>query len=270
MKGVKYVYKRDFFWRTWRLINNTNNTVICYKCNSFNSSSSQCGYWVIEEKPPPCPHEIFSLTDSKTLCVVNYTGFHNASQSCPSKIHLEELLETCNNPIMTKWRIQRNYSAADQSAIDVCQGSESCEMTTIYTINKDSIIFRLINSTNHIFYSRVMKSGNKNYACDEDCGYFNPLTQAIRKNNQHLVLNLLNYNLKNKREDIISKKIVNKSKINDPLKKSVFKYGLHYKQVSKKQYTDKKPNIVNNSKSLCKILQDSYLDVKENYSDYDF
>lgn len=51
MKGVKYIFKRGFHWRTWRDIENEGNkTIICYKCKGVgNTSCKNCltsGYWV--------------------------------------------------------------------------------------------------------------------------------------------------------------------------------------------------------------------------------
>lgn len=52
MKGSKYIFKRDFFWRTWREVKNETgySSVICYKCQSIiNETCVKChsgGYWV--------------------------------------------------------------------------------------------------------------------------------------------------------------------------------------------------------------------------------
>lgn len=52
MKGVKYIYKRDAHWRTWREVDddNGNKTIVCYKCeNLVNISCTNChssGFWV--------------------------------------------------------------------------------------------------------------------------------------------------------------------------------------------------------------------------------
>lgn len=89
-------------------------------------------FQVIDEKPP-CPYEIYSVIKPKILCVVNITEFHKPFKPCPQVISLEKLLETCNNPIVTKWRIIRNYSSKENT-IGICQGRDSCEITTLYLV----------------------------------------------------------------------------------------------------------------------------------------
>lgn len=52
MEGMKYNYKRDVYWRTWRKVINTKGVEIyvCYKCNNpvqINVTGCQnCGMWV--------------------------------------------------------------------------------------------------------------------------------------------------------------------------------------------------------------------------------
>lgn len=53
MDGMKYNYKRDIFWRTWRTmprVNNATAEIVCYKCNNLfyvNATQGQnCGTWV--------------------------------------------------------------------------------------------------------------------------------------------------------------------------------------------------------------------------------
>lgn len=51
MKGVKYLYKRDYFWRTWREVKSVSGKdIVCYKCqNIIRANCSNChsgGYWV--------------------------------------------------------------------------------------------------------------------------------------------------------------------------------------------------------------------------------
>nr|XP_034838759.1 uncharacterized protein LOC117994894 [Maniola hyperantus] len=97
MKGVKYIFKRDFFWRTWRQVeNNGRLTVVCSGV------------------------KITGMASVKTVDI----GGH-------------------------------------------------------LTILPDLIVFIIINSTNHIFYSRVMKNGFKNYVCD--CGIIDPKTNLISR-----------------------------------------------------------------------------------------
>ncbi|XP_047522277.1 uncharacterized protein LOC125061106 [Pieris napi] len=288
MNGVTYVYKRGFHWRTWRKINiNNNETVVCYKCQNYlNASCAKCynGYWIID-KSPPCPYEIYSLIQPKILCVINITQYYKPFEHCPQIISLDKLMETCSNPMETKWRILRNYSGSENS-IKICQGRDNCEMTTLYSINQDSITFRIINSTNQIIYSRVMKSGQTNYACVDDCGYITPHHDIV-KNDKHIILDLL-HNLKNKRENLKEKFITSKvhqlatSSGKKPLpnildfknnaitiykkpKKKMFKYssGEWFKPV-KSVMINKKPV---NEKTQCKKIQDFYEEV-ENGSDY--
>lgn len=52
MRGLKYTYKRDTFWRTWRKVHYpANDSVICYRCeNTVNFTNCQYGgYWVRRE-----------------------------------------------------------------------------------------------------------------------------------------------------------------------------------------------------------------------------
>lgn len=52
MKGVKLIYKRDMFWRTWRVVSFSDNSkrALYYKCTHIiNSNCSDCfggGFWV--------------------------------------------------------------------------------------------------------------------------------------------------------------------------------------------------------------------------------
>lgn len=53
MQGMKYNYKRDLFWRTWRsvpLVNGATKDIVCYKCNNLKladgTACHSCGTWV--------------------------------------------------------------------------------------------------------------------------------------------------------------------------------------------------------------------------------
>lgn len=52
-------------------------------------------------------------------------------------------------------------------------------------------MFRIINSTNDVIYSRIMKPKNRNYICVKDCGRFNPNTRKVTKVDKPLKLDLL-------------------------------------------------------------------------------
>lgn len=52
MRGLKYTYRRDTYWRTWRLVNYPKEAkVICYRYeNSVNFKNDHSGYWVSSKK----------------------------------------------------------------------------------------------------------------------------------------------------------------------------------------------------------------------------
>ncbi|CAK1592289.1 unnamed protein product [Parnassius mnemosyne] len=158
---------------------------------------------VIEEKPPPCPYEILSMTNDNQICTVYYTQYNNLSGLCPTLVNLNDLSETCRNPIETEWKITRKYNDndAETTLAVICGGRKSCHIFTSYMVLPDSIIFRIVNETNHVIYSRVMKKGQKNYACIEDCGVLDNETKSVIKLEKPFILNLLEYaSHKNKRE----------------------------------------------------------------------
>ncbi|XP_045783398.1 uncharacterized protein LOC123879637 isoform X2 [Maniola jurtina] len=278
MKGVKYIFKRDFFWRTWRQVEeNGNFTVVCYRCQ--NNKDGKCqngGYWVIEEKPPPCPYEIFSVKTDWEICAVKYNQYPDPNSSCPSVINRLDLKAACDNPIKTRWRIARKFDeVSERNTIDViCQGRENCEISTLYTILPDMVVFRIINSTNHIIYSRVMKTGFKNYICIDDCGRIDPKTNLISRKEQPYRLDLFK---KNKREDLLSmtSKLPVKKKKCSKLKQSKgnFYFGLHLdidnkiipKENEPKRCLFKLKNSV--TKITCKKIAEKYFE-KENSRDY--
>ncbi|VVC91287.1 unnamed protein product [Leptidea sinapis] len=245
MKGVKYIFKRDFFWRTWRYLKNDKNaSVIYYKSvGNFNVSCPKCqysAYWIIEENPPPCPYEIISIQNPRNICTIHYNEIYKPLQSCRF-ITIERILETCNNPVETKWRIIRDYSVVPDLDLD---------------IKPDLIMFKMINSSNHIFFSRIMKPANKNYVCVNDCGLWDPNTKKVLKKESKVVLNLMNHRQKNKRE----------YKLNTPTmyQEGFEPNGLHYKMLVKPA-----GNLATaKSISSCKKIKDLYAEKEYQYFDY--
>lgn len=72
----------------------------------------------------------------------------------------------------------------------------------MFQINPDHVGFKIINSSNHITYSRVMKSTGENYACLKNCGIFDRKTNTVRKAEKPLKLNLLPNKKIEKREKL--------------------------------------------------------------------
>ncbi|KAF9818388.1 hypothetical protein SFRURICE_017810 [Spodoptera frugiperda] len=197
MDGMKYTYKRDFYWRTWRRVASHGGTerTVCYKCNNIVQvpGLQNCGMWTIEEKAPPCPYEFFSVITDKRLCGAYYTQYTDTRTSCPSIINFSDLTSTCDNPIETKWRFTKMYGVAEDSKNKniICDDQDSCEIITSYEMTPNYVIFRIINSTNDVIYSRIMKPNHMNYICIDDCGRFNQNTKKIGKIDIPLKLNLL-------------------------------------------------------------------------------
>ncbi|XP_050360298.1 uncharacterized protein LOC126780080 [Nymphalis io] len=139
MNGSKFIFKRDLFWRTWRVVETEfgNRSIICYKCQGFlNETRGKCrsgGYWVIEEKPLRCPYEILTLRTEQELCVVNNTQYYKPFDVCPSVITLRDLRISCGESIETIWRITKTYNVPERSTAVICQGRESCEISTLYS-----------------------------------------------------------------------------------------------------------------------------------------
>lgn len=69
-------------------------------------------------------------------------------------------------------------------------------------MSPEQVTFRIINGTNDVMYSRIMKPNNTNYICVEDCGRFNPNTRKVMKKDQPLKLDLLSSRM-NKRDDLL-------------------------------------------------------------------
>ncbi|XP_046976230.1 uncharacterized protein LOC124542307 [Vanessa cardui] len=287
MNGSKFIYKRDFFWRTWRMIENNsgNVSIICYKCESFvNETCPKCrsgGYWVIEEKPPKCSYEILSLKTNWELCIVNNAQYYNPFDVCPSVITVRDLRISCGDFIETVWRITKTYNVPERSTTVICQGRENCEVSTLYSIHNDSIVFRIIDSTNNVFYSRAMKSDNKNFVCYDDCGIFNPVTKEIKKREGPFVYDLLQNN-KNKRDDKYVNPKKEYKKKSTPLNfkgvtKSVHLLNnvLHYKDQRQNEDGNLQANLSHiaeankeSLKSPCMKLQEKYLNDYVDDSDY--
>nr|XP_021199769.2 uncharacterized protein LOC110383321 [Helicoverpa armigera] len=194
MSDMKYTYKRDMHWRTWRNIaNGSKNKIVCYKCNNLQVNGTgclNCGMWTIEERPPPCPYEFYSVVSDTDLCGVNYTQYSNIDSACPSVIKFSELTATCDNPIETYYKFSKMYGVTDSNENIICNGKDYCEISTIYEITPQHVIFRIINSTNDVIYSRIMKPNNNNYICIDDCGRFNPDTKKVARSDKPLKLNL--------------------------------------------------------------------------------
>ncbi|XP_013141807.1 PREDICTED: uncharacterized protein LOC106105896 [Papilio polytes] len=276
MKGVKYIFKRGFHWRTWRDIENEGNkTIICYKCKGVgNTSCKNCltsGYWVMEEKPPPCPYEILSVTNNNQICSIYFAQWNDVSSTCPTLINLNDLLSVCDNPLETEWKITSKYNdlESETTLADICKGRESCRILTLYTILPHSILFRIINRTNHIIYSRVMMNGHRNYACVDNCGIIDRKTNRIIKNDSPLIFDLLSTNSdthKNKREN----KINNTESTTDPALRSLFFLSKNVKYFNRDNIGKESMNHTLNpnskieevlTKSLCKKIEEMY---KEN------
>ncbi|XP_061727129.1 uncharacterized protein LOC133532458 isoform X2 [Cydia pomonella] len=207
MVGVKYTYKRDLDWRTWREVTypKKKKEVICYRCqNIVNLAESNCtncnigGYWVIEDNQPRCSYEILFFKNSKELCIAHFWQLNKAnSNSCPVVIPLDEIY-SCGVPMITKYVVNPDYSknVSERTLPAICQTRERCEFSTVYAVTPESIVFRIVNTTNNIIYSRIMKKNRKKYVCVDNCGIFNFDTMSAIRKEDHLVLNLLNSNKK--------------------------------------------------------------------------
>ncbi|XP_063392109.1 uncharacterized protein LOC134677564 [Cydia fagiglandana] len=215
MIGVKYTYKRDSDWRTWREVTypKKKKEVICYRCQNIVKPESNCsnchvgGYWVIEDKQPRCSYEILYFKNNKELCVAHFWQLNKArSNSCPAAIPLNEI-SSCGVPMITKYVVNADYSknVSERTLPAICQTRERCEFSTVYSVNPESIVFRIVNTTNNIIYSRIMKRNKKKYVCVDNCGIFNFDTLSATRKEDHLVLNLLNSN-KKKRDNPRPKK----------------------------------------------------------------
>ncbi|CAG5000195.1 unnamed protein product [Parnassius apollo] len=236
-------------------------------------------YWVIEEKPPPCPYEIMSMVNDNQICTAHYTQYNNLSDLCPTLMNLNDLLATCHNPIETEWKITRKYNDhdAEKTLAVICGGRDSCRIFTSYTVLPDSILFRIINETNHVIYSRVMKNGQRNYVCVEDCGVLDNATKSVIKLEKPFILNLLDYaSHKSKREDntVTTKTVTTtekKPKAENERKLLFLSKNMLYNKYLHKTVARNKKTIVkfitSNStvnkvesitKTLCKKLEDSF------------
>ncbi|CAB3258298.1 unnamed protein product [Arctia plantaginis] len=210
MKGVKYVYKRNMHWRTWRKVKIDNGVtkIVSYKCNNNlrknTTGCDNCGSWTLEESPP-CPVEIYSIIDDSWICVHDYLQpLEDFNDNCPSMIKFTDLPPTCDNPTDTIYRFTTDFDAAGKHNNIICEGKYYCEVLTTYLISKTNISFRIINSENKILYSKIMKKNNINYMCVKDCGHYDPRTKTVTKIDKPMKLSLLT-SRKNKR-DLIGQK----------------------------------------------------------------
>ncbi|KAL0858478.1 hypothetical protein ABMA27_012347 [Loxostege sticticalis] len=178
MKGVKLIYKRDMFWRTWRVVSFSDNSkrALYYKCTHIiNSNCSDCfggGFWIIEEDQIKCPYEIYSMVNKNQICVANYSQMEKIHEKCPSVASLTDLVISCGNPIKTMYRVTKTLShfISERNQTDICGGREYCGISTFYRINEDYITFRILDSSNDIIFSKIMKPDMKNFACVTNCG----------------------------------------------------------------------------------------------------
>ncbi|XP_030030759.2 uncharacterized protein LOC115447705 [Manduca sexta] len=273
MDGVKYTYKRGSKWRTWReLVHDGDKKIICYICeNIVKGNCSNChggGHWTIEDKPP-CPYEIFSIKEENEICAKYYTQY-TTTDDCPSIIKFENLSVSCDNPIETKWQITRDYRNIKYFPAFICNGKEYCEMTTIYTIDQQGISFRIINSSNNIIYSRIMRNGGKNYACIDDCGYWDPNTKKISSQQHPLSFDLLGKN-KKKREDIYGTTVTT-LKSSKQLKKSTKPYKNRHLSMAKSAGIKSilELNVESTTMSHCKKLEKMDQEYEDEESDYEY
>ncbi|KAJ8706540.1 hypothetical protein PYW07_012618 [Mythimna separata] len=148
--------------------------------------------WTIEETDPPCPFEFFSVMSDQSLCGMNYKQYKEVEGLCLTVIKFSDLTATCDNPIETQWRFTKMYGVTEKYKDVICKKNEEvCDVFTLYEITPEHVVFWLINSTNHVVYSRIMRPRNRNYICVDDCGYFNPDTRKVTKVDKPLKLDLL-------------------------------------------------------------------------------
>ncbi|XP_026325669.1 uncharacterized protein LOC113234543 [Hyposmocoma kahamanoa] len=190
MKGFKYIYKRGKLWRTWREVEDESlkkKKILIYRAeNNEDRTCAEChnrGYWALEVEPVQCPYEIFSMKNANNVCVTDVKHFAKGKQ-CTKYTRLKTLKNNCNNPIITKWRFTKTYDILERNLPEssaICQGREKCEVTTIYQFQPHQIIFRVVDEKNLIIYSRVMRKNEKNFACVDNCGYFDIDNMLVQK-----------------------------------------------------------------------------------------
>nr|XP_053622690.1 uncharacterized protein LOC128682150 isoform X2 [Plodia interpunctella] len=153
MEGVKYEYKRDMHWRTWREVTYPNNSriIVCYRCeNIIHTNCEKChgsGAWAIEDNLP-CPYEIFSIISKNEVCAINYKQINRIHEKCPVIIKLSDLRD-CNNPMITKYLVKRDYgTASERNRTSLCKEREYCEITTFYQVKFWRKSFDIIKSNN--------------------------------------------------------------------------------------------------------------------------
>ena len=132
-----------------------------------------------------------------------------------------------------------------------------------FQILPDTIVFRIINSTNHIIYSKLMKNGKKIYICTNDCGKLDHITKKVVVGDEPLSLNLLNN--KKKREEIYEKS----SKISNLLPNGLHYYFENGDKSSEERKNINFNNLLTSSKnaSSCNKIREKYIQ-DENLSDY--
>lgn len=99
-------------------------------------SRSETVSQVIEEKPPPCPYDFFSISKEDKICAVHINQYHDFKNSCSSEINLSDLTGSCNNPVVTEWRIQKKFNdkVSERFPSVICGGRESCTISTLYKV----------------------------------------------------------------------------------------------------------------------------------------
>ncbi|CAH0688050.1 unnamed protein product [Chilo suppressalis] len=230
--GVSYVYKRDHFWRTWKKVVYPNNLakIVCYKCNNaINTTYKKCpGFWTIEEDTPPCPVDLFSVISPVHVCGAKFTQIYNYTDACPVVIKFADIVSSCDNPIKTTYQITRLFKKSKGLPETICGKRDYCEISTYYRIYKDFIFFRVVNSSNDIIYSRIMKYGNKNYVCIKNCGSTDSKSNNVT-DDKPLTFSLLKKRV-SKRENELSIFNFHNTK---PRKKVIKKYKVSKKEAGK-------------------------------------
>ncbi|XP_075989958.1 uncharacterized protein LOC142985585 [Anticarsia gemmatalis] len=291
MIGMKFIYKRGFHWRSWRQVkySDKKKKMVSYKCHDhlpLNETCENCGLWTIDETPS-CPYEIFSIRNKTDLCGLDYTRTINTKSSCPTTIKIIDLAPTCDNPMETVWRFTKVYNSSLKYENVLCNGKDSCEIFTYYLISRKNIIFKIINSTNNIIYSRIMEPNNTNYICINDCGYYDRNTNKFKRFDIPTKLDLLAYrknkrDIATKRESMAEKKIKGnqlslqkiggKSKMSE-LKNKILKNNIYNKSgISNNKAWSLSNTFVSKmtTPSMCNRLKktDETFEAYENYDNY--
>lgn len=92
---------------------------------------------VIEEKPPPCPYEFFSISKRNKICAVHLDKYYDYKKSCSLMLSMSDFTGTCDNPVVTEWRIERKFNSkvSERFPTAICGGRQSCTISTLYKVN---------------------------------------------------------------------------------------------------------------------------------------